>query len=108
MKKIIHVSCLILLLLTCNRIISSNGIAIIPELNLSMVFSIEEASVKLDDLMEQRNRGREIDLHTHDEILNILIAYSSEAKIWIFDKNDKHIGTCDTKVGKKMKPQKKK
>jgi len=106
-KKIIHVSCLIFLLFICNRIISSNGTTVPSKPSLSMAFSIEEASVKLDDLMEQRKKGEKIDSETRLQISNTLMAYSGELKIWVFDKNDNPIGICDTKGWKEDEATKK-
>ena len=120
-KKIIHVSCLVSLLFTCNQIIGKNGttLAIVPSVHLGeddiaealvpyvhfgVSFSIDEALEKLKKLIKQKEerlrqtrKKQATDLHTCNEIKSILMSYTSESKISILDKNNDCIGICDTK-----------
>jgi len=105
MKKIIHASCLILLLLTCNEIIGKNGTteAIVPRVHFGTAFLIQEASVKLDRLTQQTNKKQQINPRIYNEVQKILKSYFSEKSIEIRDENNDCIGTCDTKGWKKDK-----
>ena len=135
-KKIIHVSCLVSLLFTCNKIIGKNGTTqaiipyvhlgendtakvivpyvhlgkngttqiIVPYVHLGMSFFIGEASKKINKLMKKREerliqtkKKEATDLHTFNEIKNILMSYISELRISILDENNNLLGVCDTK-----------
>jgi len=124
MKNIIHLSCLILLLFTCNNIIGTNGItknnslyyvhkAIFPSVDtteellpiVDKKVVILEASSRLRTLLQKKEERakeqEEIDRQDYNEINNILIGYVNELKISILDNNGNPTGICDTKGWKK-------
>ncbi len=137
MKKIIHVSCLVSLLFTCNQTIgeknklvlpfrkkfnsllpqklkqwlnrkkqtgSSLPQTFIPNLDVDAIFSLDEASIKLENLIEQRKQGQGINIQTCDIITNILFSYAIESEIKIINENNnKVIGVCDIRGWKKNK-----
>ena len=123
MKKIIHESCLILLLFTDSKIIggkktgfsfrqrlskmfsrekktdSFSPQAFIPKIDIPIVFSLDEASIKLDNLEKQKKQGQEIDTKACNEVQNTLFSYATGSKIKIRKSANSNeiIGVCDTK-----------
>ena len=126
-KKIIQVSCLVSLLVTCNQIIgmdkksgglfrrkhkktttregkktsSSRPQAFIPHIDFDVMEPLEEASTKLDDLI---NRGEKIGNDFRNEVQKTLNSYLSQSSIKIKDENDeKLIGVYNLEGWKKNK-----
>lgn len=64
---------------------------------LTWIFSINEASIKVDDLIEQKKERKRTDHCIRSEIEETLLNYFDEAKISVLDDDGKHIGTCNTK-----------
>ncbi len=88
MNKIVHLSCLTLLLLICNQIRSAEKEELTP---------IQDAHKKLSRLIAQKERGQSPNLDILSEISGTLTNYSSQATIWTFDASGKPTGKCDTK-----------
>ncbi len=123
MKKIIYASCLVSLLITCNQIISmhkrfisvwkksnfssSPNWAILPDIDsdevvpldkvsAELMAPLDEASIKLNNLIEQKKLGQKINTQTHNEVKEILFAYIMKSPIEIKDESGKKtIGVCD-------------
>ncbi len=94
MSKIIHVSCLILLLFICNQIRSSEREELISREELT---PIEKAHKQLKQLLIEKKEGRSPNSDILNEISNTLTNYSSQATIWTFDASGKPTGQYDTK-----------
>jgi len=96
MTNIIHLSCLMLLLLTCNKVIGKNGTteAIVPYVDDKFGLHIFDNGYSIKKIYQKLKTDQEIDLR---KAKNILRAYFSESEIYILDKNNEHIGTCNTK-----------
>jgi len=88
MKKIIHLSCLILLPFICNQIRGAEEERMTP---------IQEAGSQLRQLIIQKENGEDINPDTYNEILGTLQNYVSQATIHRFDTNGFPAGIYETK-----------